>query len=254
MRLFGFFEFGCDWEDGSSGGSPPGPAVISDFYGTGLGQIPIDLRLDEATTNAAGVNAARNDGGAGAVFNASATAGREPTQGAGFITFNTGTQRLGLANEANLNGVHMFTPLRFPAPPTTAYRYPRIIYKGSLGIFLDLTSSTGRVGVRAATGHPLENVDMYLGDPWAFDQWILLEFRYAGGFLTVYKNGQQRDQKPVAMADYMMDTIGGSSVSNGYYYGNIGRCVSMIGNPAGGEASLPIIRSTLAAQYGIALA
>ena len=117
---------------------------------------------------------------------------------------------------------------------------------------MDLGNATGRVGTRGAAGHPLETTNLYMGDAWKFNQWILLEYRYADGTLSVYKNGQMRESITVTMADFALDTIGGSSSSSALYFGDFGRCVSLIAN-GGGEPAIPVIRNELAAQYGITL-
>lgn len=226
---------------------------ISDYYGTSAGQIPLDLRLDDPTVSGSLVTGARNDGGAGASFNATASANREPTKGSNFITFSLMAQRLGLATSTNFNGLHLFLPLRFPIHASNSSRYPRPIYKGSTGLFMELSSATGRVGTRGASGHPIETTNLYMGDAWEFDQWILLEYRYADGALSVYKNGQIRESISVAMAHFALDTIGGSSSSGALYFGDVGRCVSLITN-GGNEPAIPVIRNTLANMYGIGLA
>lgn len=240
------------WAGGVAWAKPNTVLSMADYYGTGAGQIPLDLRLDDPTVSGSLVTGARNDGGAGVSFNATATANREPTKGSNFITFSVSAQRLGLASGVNLNGTHLFVPLCFPVNASGSSRFPRPIYKGATGLFVELTSATGRVGTRAASGHPLATTNLYMGDAWAFNQWMLLEFRYADGTLSVFKNGQMRASINAAMADFALDTIGGSSSSNALYFGDIGRCVGLITN-GGNEPAIPVIRNLLASQYGFSL-
>ena len=246
-------EMATAWHNGVQVWAKPAAlTTIAGHYGTGPGQVPIDLRLDDPTVSGSLVTGARNDGGAGVSFNATAAASREPTKGSNFITFSLVAQRLGLATPFNFNGLHLFLPLRFPVHAGNSSRYPRPINKGSTGLFMDLGSSTGRVGTRGAPGHPIETTNLYMGDAWEFNQWILLEYRYADGTLSVYKNGQMRESITVTMADFALDTIGGSSSSGALYFGDFGRCVSLITN-GGSEPAIPVIRNELAAQYGVTL-
>lgn len=247
-------EMATAWHNGVQVWAKPHTVLsMADYYGTGAGQIPLDLRLDDPTVSGSLVTGARNDGGAGASFNATASANQEPTKGSNFITFSLMAQRLGLATSTNFNGLHLFLPLRFPIYANNSSRYPRPIYKGSTGLFMELSSSTGRVGTRGASGHPIGTTNLYMGDAWEFNQWILLEYRYANGTLSVYKNGQIRESITVAMANFALDTIGGSSTPGSLYLGDIGRCVGLTTN-GGNEPAIPVIRNTLANMYGIVLA
>lgn len=104
--------------------------LLSDFYGIGTGQIPMDLRLDDPaklTLSGALIRAVSNDGGAGAAFDAAAGAGSEPSlpasgpTGADFSAATAGTRSLVLANPADLQGAHFLCPFTVPVGSSVGF-------------------------------------------------------------------------------------------------------------------------------------
>lgn len=206
--------------------------VIADFYGASApGDVVQDLRFDD-TGVAAGdpVSAVRNDGGAGAWFSLSAVAGEEPTAGVSRIGFDDQYDRMSFANAADLNGVHIFIPIR-PRTASGSNRFPRLLsHSASSNLFL-LNLVDGAVGTRAASG-PLANVTLSVGS-FPLGVWHLLEVRYAGGALQIFRHGALvASQTGLQQATFPLDIIAGN-VGNLWLNGEVGRTVAMIANPSG---------------------
>ena len=109
----------------------------------------------------------------------------------------------------------------------------------------------GAVETKAAAG-PLASLRMNVG-AYQFTAWELHEFRYSAGEFRVYRNGVLAATiTGLTMAAFLLNRIGGT-VSNTWFDADIGRCISMVCSPTGGENAIPVIRATLAALYGITL-
>ena len=227
------------------------PTTIAGFYGVGPGLIPSDWRFDTPVTSGAGVTSVPNDGPSGAMFALTAASGAEPVAGANYVELNASSQILTFANSLDLSGVHVFMPIYLFTSTENNNKFPRPLY-GSSGDRLIINTTSNWMGAKSdASGHPLTNVRIS-GAVASFEQWTLIEARYADGSFSIYINGALIGSTTAAAQAFLLDTIGGIR-DNNWMRGRIGRTVPLI-TDGGGEAAIPVIRSELAAEYGITLA
>lgn len=172
---------------------------VPDLYGTGVGQIPLDLRPEDAVLDASG-NVVRvlNRGGAGAYFDATAS-GAGITIDNGRFSVPTTTRWLGLANRANLIGVRLFICAAVTIDPLPT--------SGSMnfaGTFDGSDISEGRNNVRwdwglnrfqlirySWDGTTGTNVSVLANGPALTAAETLHEFEFTGSRLRVFRDAGQ---------------------------------------------------------------
>lgn len=217
---------------------------IAGFYGTGMGQIPLHLRAEDAVLDGGGnVTTVENRGGAGAMFNATATAtGMTRT---GKLLIVPTTAYLSIANPADLVGVRMF----FVAQADAAmYRYARILGNTSPQNLTRVDKDTGqflmqRAGVSvslAGTGPIGVSLRLY-------------EIEIAGGQAKLIVDGVQLSQGACSFTDFTINMIGAAFDSVGFS-GGLGDLISVITDgTAARDGTMMDVRRALAAKHGITL-
>lgn len=244
--------------------APVIPAV-TDFYGTSLGQIPFDLRLDEPakqTLNGNLITAVVNDGGAGEIYAATATSALAPvtSTGPGAADFGEArTQYLTPATSPNLGGGHLLVPLFLPDFATNKYLFGAVGNNNLTTLSLMRTTATTgylrlRNGQTAATDY-FSSPDFTV----PLGRWMLLEVRLDRGRLTYWIDGTKiHDGTYATDRGWLANAIGyaGATTSN-RWTGKIGRIVSVICDPLysadNPEQAVRVARQMLAAQYGLPL-
>lgn len=234
--------------------------LLSDFYGIGPGQIPMDLRLDDPAKmilSGALIQAVTNDGGAGAVFNANAAVGEEPSlpvsgpAGADFSQVTAGARRLTMANPADLQGVHFLCPFTVPTGSSVGF-----VASGPDGFTMPaFRSSSGNLSIRVGNNVEFPHIttaqDMFIGN----EQWALLEIRIAAGRFQVWMNGALRHNLACSTAAHPITVLGSGSTAANRWTSRLGRLISIVAADA--TTAYPAVllaRQTLAARYGITLA
>lgn len=236
----------------------PAPS-LADYYGTGPGQIPMDIRLDDpakVTLSAGLVTGVVNDGGAGALFNASAPAGREPTYypSPGEAYFGAGSWReLIFANAADLYNTHVMIPLNIPADYPISTNASRFLVGGQ-----------SSVGVRRPDADTLfiwvsSNDSSAIGVTVPFTAGRrIYGLRMASGKMRLERNGAPVGSVSIPHIAFPVDRLG-NSTTNAPGVGKIwpsviGRVISVVvENDTATYPAIDLAQAELAAQYGVAL-
>lgn len=232
------------------------PQPIADFYGIGPGQIPGDWRLDDPVLDTDGVTitAVRNDGGAGAAFAMGQRPGQPLPRKSGIFADVSGSRQMLLANPVDLVNVH-FMAVVDPRGAPTANAPILARYGTQDSDYLEFRQThlmlRNQAGAIASVNYP---AGAALG---------LYEWRWTQGQPgALYYNGAlvgYSTQGNLTATSWLVQTFAGGDIdvpSHGYT-GPVGRCISVIVDPAHSATNLePAVlaaRQTLAAQYGIAL-
>ena len=218
---------------------------IAGLYGTGMGQIPLHLRAEDAALDGSGnVTGITNRGGAGPLFNATASAtGMTRT---GNLLMLPQTSYLTLQNPADLGGTRLF----FVAKPDVAMdRYARILGNANPQNLIRPDKETGQFMLQRA------GVAVYLagsGSPIGTDP-HLYEIEIAGGQAKLIVDGVQLSQVACAWTDFTVTMIG-AAFSGAGYLGGLGDPLSVItdGTPSR-DGTMLDVRRALAAKHGITL-
>lgn len=229
---------------------------LARYYGTGPGQVPMDLRFGD-TSRMSIINgkvvSVQNAGGAGAFFDASAHETSAPTfdNVAKAVRF-TSPQAMTLANPANMAGVHALMALRLPLPSAAANTNLIMSANNKVGLQLFIQTAGPRIRFLAP------GFTHYPGSAPAslYGQWIIAEYRYAAGAGTLIINGSVHGTQAGTVADTFVNTIRGPYSTNGT--GALGYVESVVCDPAysaiSPEPAVLAIRNRLAQEYGITLA
>lgn len=191
----------------------------------------------------------RNDGGALTAYALTVASGEEPVAATNYISIADGTDKLSIANPVDLGGVHIFMPLRIVGN-SGSNRFPSpLSFGGSSNERILLNLPSGIVRLISTTA----GIDFTLSiGAITTGSWELFEFRFADGTFDVYRDGALAAQQTGVSGSIYLNTIAGT-VSSNWLNADIGRSIGLITN-GGGEAAIPVIRSTLASEYGITLA
>lgn len=183
---------------------------IAVHYGTGVGQIPTDLRIDDPTVSGSLVTAVRNEGGAGALFSMTAPAGQEPTHYAGpppEAFFGAGgVRQLVFANQADLQGTEVYIPTNIPEDyPITASGGSRYLVGGARSIGVRRpTADTLYIWLSTGSG----GADVVgLTVPFASGRRIY-SIRLFGGQAVVMRDGDVLDTLSIPATPFLVDRIG----------------------------------------------
>lgn len=223
---------------------------LAKYYGTGLGQIPLDLRSENAVLDGSGnIVSVTNTGGAGALFDA--TMGGTPTPPA-LDAIDIGLSWLRLANPADLNGTRLFVLSRrtSPAqayfagaqtggevPDTTSIRY---VHQG--------TNETIVAGISSPSPGAI---------PRGVGVWSLIEVQVLPSDVRLWYNGREVAPGSGRTTPFYVSIIGRhpDTVTTPTWSGQIDALVSLVIDGTGGhDSTIASIRQTLAARRGITLA
>lgn len=229
---------------------PTGPS-LSDYYGTGPGQIPIHHTPSDPsgiTLDGGLVTASINRGGAGAVFDLSGVSATAPGYMPGAFDFGgLVNKRLTLANAADLVGVHLIAAIK-----TGAVTAGSVATDGSnLNKIYWSHGSSSSIRWRYLNGAVTASFTVST-DPSA---WHIGEVRIAGGSGWLYWDGVNLGEVVDSNAAFMIALIG--SISGSASPELVGDFASVICDSgysaAAPEPAVLLTRQTLAAQYGVAL-
>lgn len=213
------------------------------LYGTGMGQIPLHLRPEDAVTDGSGnVTAIPNKGGAGAAFNLSVT-GSGITKQSSLLNIASTTVLADLATSANMRGTRMFFVAQ-PLVSTTSYRYfgssnaATRIGEEKVVVFRSGPSTTGTI----STGVP------------AITTPTLIEIEMDGASVQAWFNGTSVGAASFAVSSYPISRIARGNGAGAEFVGLMGDFLYVItdGTPAM-NATMLTVRQALAAKHGIAL-
>lgn len=239
----------------SGGGTPS----LADYYGTGPGQIPMDIRLDDpakVTLSAELVTGVVNDGGAGAYFNASSPAGREPTYypSPGEAYFGAGSWReLIFANAADLYNTHVLIPLDIPADYPISKDASRFLVGGG-----------SSVGVRRPNAETLfiwvssgNSSSIGVTVPFSAGRRIY-GIRIASGKAKFFRNGDSIGDAAIPFTAFPVDRLGNSATNvpteQKIWPSVIGRVISVVvEDDTATYPAISLAMAELAAQYGVTL-
>ena len=218
---------------------------IAGLYGTGIGQIPLHHPAEAAVLDGGGnVTTVTNRGGAGALFNATASA-TGMTRSGNLLNVPQ-TSYLALANPADLVGVRLF----FVAQADPALdQFARIVGNMSPQNLIRVTKDTGQFLLQRAGSN------VYLagsGGPVGTAP-RLYEIEIAGGQAKLIVDGVQLSQAPCDWLNLTVTMIGAAFSGVGFS-GGLGDPLSVItdGTPAR-DGTMLDVRRALAAKHGITL-
>lgn len=237
------------------GGTPS----LADYYGTGPGQIPMDIRLDDpakVTLSAGLVTGVVNDGGAGAYFNASSPAGREPTYypSPGEAYFGAGSWReLIFANAADLYNTHVLIPLDIPEDYPISTNASRFLVGGGSSIAVRRPNAE-TLFIWVSSG---DSSAVGVTVPFSAGRKIY-GIRIAGGKAKFFRNGDLIGEASIPFIAFPVDRLGNSttnSPSTGKIWPSvIGRVISVVvEDDTATYPAIDLALAELAEQYGVAL-
>ena len=228
------------------------PPQLSDYYGIGPGQIPVDWRMHDPahmTLDGSGaVTAIENAGGAGAGFALSSSA-PVPRSDNGLLF--SGTSWLNIASNIDANGVHLLAAVR--AVEESAGNNP--IAGGGAAMTFALAGTTNlSFSLRNSLVNP-RTVTTTVSDQYA---WHLFEMRYFGGSLNVWCDGALIHTSALADTATLFDRLAWANIGGTrMFHGHLGWMTSIIceagRSAASPEPAVLLARQTLAAQYGVTL-
>lgn len=233
---------------------------ISDFYGTGPGMIPMDLRLDEPVISGADVMSVRNDGGAGSMFAVSSQTGTRPRWVGDMAVFETSTgSKAGLdfANAPDLFGTHVIFAVLDTAV-SNGFRY--VLDTGSDGteeamFTVDSGTLNRSVLFRSSAAGSGAVASFFL--PLGTNSWSIVEFRIADGMTSMWLNGGLiKTVATPTFTQFLAYRIGYHSNDARPWRRGIGRLVSVVTAQSDHATPEPVVlaaRAQLAAQYGVVL-
>lgn len=235
---------------------PRGAAVaaadpFAALYGTGMGQMPMDISPQDAVLDGNGnVVSIANRGGAGALLNATAS-GVVGVQNGRFHLPNATTGYLRLATDANLMGARLFFVAAVASQ--SASSLPRLAGRNDAG-----TKTVLRISV--ATGGILAQriaASAFVGGVGGVEALRLYEIELVTGRLSVWVDGAFSGQAALdaAWTDYPVNLLFTAAELTEHFRGQVGRVQIVItdGTPAR-DATMLTVRQGLAAQHGITLA
>lgn len=229
---------------------PAAPVVpISDYYGTGGGQVPMDHKYAEGTASGGNITAVPNLGGAGAVFDLT-TVGTAPISGQA-VDIDP-TDYFSIDSQADLVGTRLFIVADIRS--TAANQY--------FGGQNEANGSGGKTNILLLAGGSPMNVTKNTGTTVAAQVILsppvstgirLYEIEFTGGGnITVWVNGQQRGSVANPHTSLLINRIAaGQSLSAGLN-ALLYRSLSLI---QGGDyaARIDNIRRRLDEQYGLGM-
>lgn len=226
------------------GGAPS----LSDFYGTGPGQIAGDWRVDDPIywPSTSFMQTARNDGGTGALIELT---GPESTrqitmtgqEGAKYAFSTSATIRTATfsPNSPDAAGVHSLVVALFG---TVDYTLSNPSYLGASSIVEGTTNTTGNV--------------LSMGLTFPFDvptqTFHLVEVRYSSQGVTVYLDGINLGTQAKALSQLLIADL---KMSSSWGFGRVMSvvCDDVNHSATNLEPAVLLARQTLAAQYGVTL-
>jgi len=242
-------------------GGPPslGPPSLADYYGTGPGQIPMDIRLDDpakVTLSAGLVTGVVNDGGAGAYFNASSPEGREPTYypSLGEAYFGAGSWReLIFANAADLYNTHVLIPLDIPADYPISKDASRFLVGGGSSIGMRRPNAETLFIWVSSGESPAVGVTV----PFSVGRRIY-GIRMASGKMYLEQNGEPVGNVSIPHTVFPVDRLGNSATNvptaQKIWPSVIGRVISVVvEDDTATYPAISLAMAELAAQYGVTL-
>ena len=223
------------------------PQQISDFYGVGAGQIPMDHIYAQGTNVGGNITAVANSGGAGATFNLSAVGTIPQTDN--FVTLDP-TDRFDVANRAEFIGTRLFVVADI-FNTTNNQVFAGSNTSGDV-TNVQLNAGGGVMRVQRNAGSGFVNADVPLSPVVSTGLRIYEIEVISGGNVTVWVNGQQRGTLVNPHTTFGIRRIAAGQGSTSGLRANLYRTLSLI---TGGDyaARVPVIRNALAAQYGITL-
>lgn len=226
---------------------------LSAYYGTGMGQVPMHLAPSAAVMNGADVVSIPNSGGAGAVFNATAT-GAGITRAGNLLTVPATNVWLTLANPADLVGTRLFFVAALTDGLTGAINFTgrseASVDGGRANIRWDITNS--RFQLQRYNGTAFDSALLPGSGPLGAAL-HLIELEVAGGTARLFVDGVALGTAAVAWPNLLSDRIfAGHSVP--FFTGQAGDVLSVItdGTPAR-DATMLSIRQFLATKHGITI-
>lgn len=225
--------------------TPTPPDPLPALYGTGLGQIPLHLAPEDAVLAGNGnVTGIANRGGAGAAFNATASATGISKSGA-LLNVTEAAARLALAVPADLVGVRTFMVV---ALSPTADPFSRLLGHPSPANLVRVNASTGQLLAQRS------GVNNFLTAPATPPGTTLRlwEVEFAAGRVKVWMNGVLAHDGAHTFADFQASLIFASGFDANGFTGTAGDIVSVItdGTPAR-DATMLTVRQSIAAEHGI---
>ena len=216
---------------------------IAGLYGTGMGQIPMHHDPEAAVLDGNGnVTSIANRGGAGPLFNATASA-TGITRTGNLLNISGPETHLLLAQKADMVGVRLFFVAR---ADNTSNRYPRIL--GSMtpqNLARPDMENGGFLFQRAGS-------NTFLGGSQPIGLALrLYEVEIAGGVAKTFIDGVPQGQAPCAWADFTVDMIGAAFSVVGFT-GGLGDPLSVVTDgTAARDGTMLDVRRALAAKHGI---
>lgn len=215
---------------------------IATRYGVDMLQVPLHHPAEAASLDTdQNVTTVMNRGGAGSMFDATASA--KGMTRSGSLLILPPSAYLMLKNPTNLVGTRMF----FAAKPDPAMdRYARIMGNTSPENLVRIDKDTGQfLLMRAGMGIYLAGS----GSPVGTDL-NLYEIEIAGGQAKLIVNGVQLSQAACSWTDFAVTMIGAAFSGIGYQ-GGLGNPFSVITDGAPErEATMLALRRELAAKHG----
>lgn len=246
MQSFGFPRFRWPVFGGTTTSAPPDP--LAPFYGIGAGKIAIHLNPEMAEEAGGEVARVPNSGGAGALFDAVASAG--VTKVANYLSLSA-DNNLKLTNPADIQGVRLFLP---SYRQTTQQAY----FMGALGEIITNVrySHTGTTETTLYFNATNGGISPTVGAiPRGFGIWQLIEIEISEAATRIWYDGIESASGGGRSTPYPIQQIGRhpDMTSTPIWLGRIGDILGVTLG-AGDAAAISAARNYLSAKYGIPLA
>ena len=234
-------------------GVPADP--FADLYGTGLGQMPMDIDPAAAVLDGSGnVTSIANKGGAGAAFDATATA-TGITRTGGLLNVPDTSVYLSLANAADLAGARLFMVASVSPALTDRVNFAGHAVGVSDGQRTNIYWEASQQRLLLQRRDEFGLKDTAIPSSAALPAGLnLIEVEIAAGQARFWINGTLRGTAAFSWANFYLTRIfAGFSIP--FFAGQGGRIQSVItdGTPALDPVMLRV-RQTLAGQFGITVA
>ena len=218
---------------------------IAGLYGTGMGQIPMHHDPEAAVLDGNGnVTSIANRGGAGPLFNATASA-TGITRTGNLLNVTSQGLRLVLANPADMVGTRLFIVAAFDPASVPD---PRLFGNASPVNFGRIHQTQGNLLLSRA------GAQVFLASPTNLGNTLhLFEIELAGGKASYWVDGVLRESAANAWTDFTITMLYGATTGFGFI-GRSGAVLSVVTDgTAARDGTMLDVRRALAAKHGITL-
>lgn len=244
MRAFGWPVFGSVW--GADGGSGPGPvSLLQPFYDSDT--IGIHLRRDGATPPGGPVTAIANEGGAGALFDATVVGTPIPLTG-NYLESTTTTGYPVTANPADLVGVRLMWVMRMNSATGTYRFFGRT--EGADTLYIRTNNGTSIQMFRVVGG--VTTTASFTGIT-ATTAPRMLEIETTSSAARLFINGVLHQEVAVSFPYFRIDRILQGPTALQAFEGGMGDVLGVVTGQADTDGAIEAVRYYLDQRFALGL-